>query len=81
MANTIQDPALREQFEEVTVGRILFETLLNVTVTAAMGPISKCIKLVSPQLVKSIGNEFLKKAGKKAVNTGGKKLAKHFVEM
>jgi hypothetical protein len=58
----IQDPKLRAEFEEVTIGRVLYETLCNTLAAGAISLLAVHINGITKDFVLAAGRQFSQSA-------------------
>ena len=72
ISTTISDPAIKGQFDELTIGRILYETLRNTLAAGAAGAFGHYLEGVTTSALSASGKELvaaLAKYGGQAVGT------------
>lgn len=85
IAGTIKDPQLQAQFEEATIGRYLYETLLNVVTLGAAeylgGYIAAVAGKVTAEMLGEVAERFAERVGALSKNAASSLLKKyvHFI--
>ncbi|KAF7364108.1 CNVH-domain-containing protein [Mycena sanguinolenta] len=79
-SNYIDDPVLRQEFEEATLGRYIIETLVNMIAPGSSKMLSKYLTKQAAPAIEKLANAFLEEVAKKYVKKGAKKASKKFIE-
>lgn len=80
IADKIADPVIRGQFEEATLGRILYETIRNVAAAGAAGVIGEYLMTVTPAAFSAAWKAVGEALGK-ALGVGGEVASYAFLKL